>query len=110
LIKKHVKPLDSLSSEEKKKGNIIHIENSIHVSNITLIDSLTNTPTAIRWENKDGKWVRISKTSNTPIPTPAFEPRKRIMGPFDTDPEVVNKVTFSPSLKTFPIPKICDHI
>ena len=110
MIKKHIKPLSDLSNEEKRLGSIIHIESPIHISNVSLIDPLTGIPTTAKWQKINERWVRVSKSSNSTIPIPSFEPRKRVMGPFDTDPEVANRSTFSPFLRIGPIPEACDHI
>jgi hypothetical protein len=110
MIKKHIKPISTLSDEERKQGSIIHIESPIHISKISLIDPLTGAPTTVKWQKVNEKWVRISKSSNSIVPIPGLEPRKRVMGPFDTDSETTNRTTFSPSLGIYPIPEKCDHI
>ena len=66
--------------------------------------------TKVKWLLTNGEWQRVSKATNTPIPLPKIEPRTRVMGPYDTDPEQALKVTFEPSLLIAPIPSSCNHI
>jgi large subunit ribosomal protein L24 len=42
-------------------------EAPIHISNVMLVDPKDGKPTRIRMERKDGKAVRISKRTGTPI-------------------------------------------
>jgi len=61
MIKKHLKP-----SADNPQGGIKEIEAPIHISNVALMDKEGN-PTRVRLEVKDGKKVRISKTTNEVI-------------------------------------------
>ncbi|WP_026907484.1 50S ribosomal protein L24 [Paucisalibacillus globulus] len=58
MIKKHAKP-----SQENPQGGILNIEAPIHVSNVMPVDPKTGNPTRVGYEVRDGKKVRIAKTS-----------------------------------------------
>ncbi|MEN2466606.1 50S ribosomal protein L24 [Ornithinibacillus sp. FSL M8-0202] len=58
LIKKHAKP-----SQENPQGGILNQEAPIHVSNVMPVDPKTGKPTRVGYEVRDGKKVRIAKSS-----------------------------------------------
>jgi large subunit ribosomal protein L24 len=58
MIKKHAKP-----SQENPQGGILNLEAPIHVSNVMPVDPKTGNPTRVGYEVRDGKKVRIAKTS-----------------------------------------------
>jgi large subunit ribosomal protein L24 len=41
LVKRHLQPAPNASEEERRRGNIVQIENPIHISNVALIDPST---------------------------------------------------------------------
>jgi len=61
MIKKHLKP-----SAENPQGGIQEKEAPIHISNVALMDKDGN-PTRVRFEEKDGKKVRVSTKTNEVI-------------------------------------------
>jgi large subunit ribosomal protein L24 len=63
MISKHTKP-----NAKSPNGGIIKKEASIHVSNVSLLDPTSGTPTRIgRKLNEKGKLVRYSKKSGEEI-------------------------------------------
>lgn len=105
LAKVHMKP-----NNENDRGFFM-VEKGIHVSNVSLIDPVTKEPTKVYWKYlENGEKVRISKTSGAEIPNPPKPVIKRVAGPFDTNPDIVAKKTFHPSLLVPPIPDTCTHI
>ena len=62
MVKKHVKP-----NQSEPEGTITEKEAPIHVSNVALVDPKTKTATKVKYENKDGKKVRVAKKSSTVI-------------------------------------------
>ena len=60
---------------------------------------------------EDGKGgyrkTRISKLSGVEIPKPLPAVRERKIGLFDTKPEDVQTITFTPDLSQSPIPEDC---
>ncbi|XOD68286.1 MAG: 50S ribosomal protein L24 [Flavobacteriales bacterium Tduv] len=58
MIKKHVKP-----TAERPKGGIVEKENSLHISNLAVLDLKEKKPTRIGYQMRDGKKVRITKKS-----------------------------------------------
>ena len=62
MVKKHVKP-----NQAEPEGKITEKEAPIHVSNVALLDPKTKTATKVKYENKDGKKVRVAKKSSTVI-------------------------------------------
>jgi large subunit ribosomal protein L24 len=58
MIKKHAKP-----SQENPQGGILNLEAPIHVSNVMPVDPKTGKPTRIGYEVRNGKKVRIAKSS-----------------------------------------------
>jgi len=67
VFKKHVPGVP----ERGIPSRLVLYERSIHYSNVSLVDPVTNAPTRItRQKGPDGKVVRISKKSGTVIPRP----------------------------------------
>jgi len=62
MVKKHEKP-----SASNPQGGIVEKEAAIHISNLSLIDSKTGSPTRVGYRMEDGKKVRFSKKSNEVI-------------------------------------------
>lgn len=62
IVTKHIRP-----SNVNPEGGIVKKEGPIHASNVMLVDPKTNKPTRVGVEIKDGKKVRVSKKSGTPI-------------------------------------------
>jgi large subunit ribosomal protein L24 len=58
MIKKHAKP-----SQENPQGGILNLEAPIHVSNVMPVDPKTGKPTRVGYEVRNGKKVRIAKSS-----------------------------------------------
>ena len=63
IVKKHLKPKNNNGT-----GEIIEMEDPIHVSNVMLSDPKTKKPTKVKIEkDSKGKKIRISKKSNEKI-------------------------------------------
>ncbi len=62
MVSKHQKP-----SAQSPQGGIVKKEASIHISNLSLIDSKSGETTRVGYEMRDGKKVRFSKKSNEVI-------------------------------------------
>lgn len=85
----------------------------IHYSNVMLLDPNTKRPTKIEVrkieDSETGKLknVRFVKGTNTAIPRPKDLSYQDDWadGPLDTLPEVVAKVTYTPNLNEYPIPR-----
>ncbi|GIO28765.1 50S ribosomal protein L24 [Ornithinibacillus bavariensis] len=58
MIKKHAKP-----SQENPQGGILNLEAPIHVSNVMPVDPKSGKPTRVGYEVRNGKKVRIAKSS-----------------------------------------------
>lgn len=58
IVKKHQKPVPQLN----KEGGIIEKEAWVNVSNVALIDPDTGKPTRVKYEERDGRKVRIAKS------------------------------------------------
>jgi large subunit ribosomal protein L24 len=75
LVKKHQKPVPQLNRE----GGIIEREAWVSISNVAIIDPDTGNPTRVRYEDRDGKKVRVAKSGKV-IPEPEVfgkkEPKK----------------------------------
>jgi len=52
---KHVRP-----SQQNQKGGRIQKDNPIHISNVMPVDPSTGKGTRVRFQEKDGKKVRVS--------------------------------------------------
>ncbi len=62
MVSKHQKP-----SAQSPQGGIVKKEASLHISNLSLIDSKSGETTRVGYEMRDGKKVRFSKKSNEVI-------------------------------------------
>jgi large subunit ribosomal protein L24 len=75
LMKKHQKPVPQLNRE----GGIVEREAWVSISNVAIIDPDTGNPTRVRYEERDGKKVRVAKSGKV-IPEPEVfgkkEPKK----------------------------------
>ena len=75
LMKKHQKPVPQLNRE----GGIIEREAWVSISNVAIIDPESGKPTRVRYEDRDGKKVRVAKSGKV-IPEPDVfgkkEPKK----------------------------------
>ena len=58
IVKKHTKPSNN------NPGGIIEMPAPIHISNLSLLDPKSNTPTRVGYRVENGKKVRYSKKSN----------------------------------------------
>mmetsp|Transcript_63186 Transcript_63186/g.124450 ORF Transcript_63186/g.124450 Transcript_63186/m.124450 type:complete len:186 (+) Transcript_63186:83-640(+) len=80
---------------------------AIHYSNIMVIDPATNEPTktSVRFL-EDGTKVRVNRKTGSLIPKPEplldKKPRSNVVGPKDTAPEEVFKVSFNAYEKYLP--------
>lgn len=61
VLKKHVRGNDT------NPGGIVDITHPIHVSNVAFADTKNNKSTRIGYLIKDGKKVRVAKSSGTEI-------------------------------------------
>jgi large subunit ribosomal protein L24 len=61
MVKRHTRP-----SQGDPQGGIKHKEASVHVSNVAIVDS-AGRPTRVGFETRDGKKVRIAKTTGEVI-------------------------------------------
>lgn len=59
LVSKHTKP-----SAKNPQGGIIKKEAPLHISNLSLLDPKSNTPTKVGFKVDGDKKVRFSKKSN----------------------------------------------
>jgi large subunit ribosomal protein L24 len=57
MVQRHTRP-----SQGDPQGGIKHKEASVHVSNVAVVDS-AGRPTRIGFEVRDGKKVRVAKTT-----------------------------------------------
>lgn len=62
MVSKHTKP-----NSKQPQGGIIKKEAPIHVSNLSLLDPKTNTPTRVGYRFEDGKRIRYAKKSGEEI-------------------------------------------
>lgn len=62
MVSKHTKP-----SAKNPQGGIVKKEAPIHISNISLIDPKSKTPTRVGFKMEGDKKVRIAKKSNQAI-------------------------------------------
>ena len=58
IVKKHTKPANN------NPGGIFEMPAPIHISNLSLLDPKSNTPTRVGYRVENGKKVRYSKKSN----------------------------------------------
>ena len=71
IVKKHQKPVPQLNRE----GGIIEKESWVDISNVALIDPDTGKPTRVKYEDRDGRKVRVAKSGKV-IPDPDEKLRK----------------------------------
>jgi large subunit ribosomal protein L24 len=75
LVKRHQKPVPQLNRE----GGIVEREAWVSISNVAVVDPETGKPTRVRYEDRDGKKVRVAKSGKV-IPEPEVfgkkEPKK----------------------------------
>jgi large subunit ribosomal protein L24 len=65
IVKRHRKAVPQMNVE----GGIKEIEAWVDVSNVALIDPDTGKPTRVKYEDRDGKKVRVAKSGKViPIP------------------------------------------
>lgn len=58
IVKRHRKPMPQMNRE----GGIIEQEAWVSISNVALIDPETGKPTKVKYEDRDGKKVRVAKS------------------------------------------------
>jgi large subunit ribosomal protein L24 len=58
IIKKHQRAVPQMN----KEGGIIEKEAWVDISNVALLDPETGKPTRVRYEDRDGKKVRVAKS------------------------------------------------
>jgi len=61
MVQRHTRP-----SQADPQGGIRHKEASVHVSNVAIVDS-NGKPTRVGFETRDGKKVRVAKTTGEVI-------------------------------------------
>ncbi len=61
MVQRHTRP-----SQADPQGGIKHKEASVHVSNVAVVDS-NGRPTRVGFEIRDGKKVRVAKTTGEVI-------------------------------------------
>jgi large subunit ribosomal protein L24 len=61
MVQRHTRP-----SQGDPQGGIKHKEASVHVSNVAIVDS-SGKPTRVGFEVRDGKKVRVAKTTGEVI-------------------------------------------
>ena len=61
MVQRHTRP-----SQGDPQGGIKHKEASVHVSNVAIVDS-AGKPTRVGFEVRDGKKVRVAKTTGEVI-------------------------------------------
>lgn len=66
IAKKHRKAVPQMNIE----GGIVELESWVDISNVSLVDPKTKKPTRVRFEERDGKKVRVA-TSGELIPEPS---------------------------------------
>mmetsp|Transcript_33432 Transcript_33432/g.51318 ORF Transcript_33432/g.51318 Transcript_33432/m.51318 type:complete len:128 (-) Transcript_33432:10-393(-) len=88
--------------EMQRRKKTVQREFPLHVSNVSLIDPESGTPTRITWGYlEDGSKVRVAKKSGNVIPTPDRDhlryqnrTKSKEMGEFDTPPSLVLEKTY----------------
>jgi large subunit ribosomal protein L24 len=58
IVKRHKKPVPQLNQE----GGILEQEAWVNISNVALIDPKSGKPTRVKYEQRDGKKVRVAKS------------------------------------------------
>ena len=71
VVKRHRKAVPQMNVE----GGIIEQEAWVDVSNVALIDPDTGKPTRVRYEERDGKKVRIAKSGKV-VAVPEWAPTR----------------------------------
>lgn len=66
ISKKHRKAVPQMNVE----GGIVELESWVDISNVALVDPKTKKPTRVRYEERDGKKVRVAKSGEL-IPEPS---------------------------------------
>jgi large subunit ribosomal protein L24 len=61
-VKRHMKP-----SARMPEGGIVEKDRPIHVSNVAVVDPSTGAPTRVKFQENDGKKVRVAAKSGTVI-------------------------------------------
>ncbi len=61
MVQRHTRP-----SQSDPQGGVKHKEASVHVSNVAIIDS-AGKPTRVGFQMRDGKKVRVAKTTGEVI-------------------------------------------
>jgi large subunit ribosomal protein L24 len=56
-VKRHVKP-----NARMPEGGIIEKDRPIHASNVAVVDPSTGKPTRVKFQEQDGKKVRVAKS------------------------------------------------
>ena len=76
IVKRHRKPMPQMNRE----GGIIEQEAWVNISNVALIDPETGKPTKVKYEERDGKKVRVAKSGKLIAETgwAKKEPKKKI--------------------------------
>jgi len=64
IVKRHVK------AQAERPGGILEVEAPLAVSNVMAIDPESGEATRVRFEERDGKKVRIAAKSGQEIPSP----------------------------------------
>lgn len=83
IAKKHRKPVPQMNVE----GGIVELESWIDISNVALLDPKTKKPTRVRYEDRDGKKVRVAKSGELiPEPSRSANTRRKISSD-ETDSE-----------------------
>jgi large subunit ribosomal protein L24 len=56
-VKRHMKP-----SARMPEGGIVEKDRPIHASNVAVVDPTTGKPTRVKFQEQDGKKVRVAKS------------------------------------------------
>ena len=75
IMKRHRKPVPQMNIE----GGIVEQEAWVDISNVAHIDPESGKPTRVKYENRDGKKVRVAKSGKL-VPEPEIS-RKARKGP-----------------------------
>ncbi len=72
IMKRHRKPVPQINVE----GGIVEQEAWVDISNVAHIDPETGKPTRVKYENRDGKKVRVAKSGKL-VPEPEISRKER---------------------------------
>ncbi len=72
LMKRHRKPVPQMNIE----GGIVEQEAWVDISNVAHIDPESGKPTRVKYENRDGKKVRVAKSGKL-VPEPEISRKAR---------------------------------